>query len=87
MKLSYGQRSKPSEKNFPDGNIHMYPMDVTSESSICKTANDIIDLGLRVDILINNAAINPTSNSLEVTQEQREEKFSLERWSMNLQWD
>ena len=21
---------KPSEKNFPDGNIHMYPMDVTS---------------------------------------------------------
>lgn len=76
---------KTLRKNFPDGNIHMYPMDVTSESSICKTANDIVDLGLRVDILINNAAINPTSNSLEGnTRTTRLENFSLERWSNEL---
>jgi NAD(P)-dependent dehydrogenase (short-subunit alcohol dehydrogenase family) len=76
---------KTLRKNFPDGNIHMYPMDVTSESSIVETANDIVDLGLRVDVLINNAAINPTANSLSGdVRTTRLEKFSLDRWNLEV---
>jgi NAD(P)-dependent dehydrogenase (short-subunit alcohol dehydrogenase family) len=76
---------KTLRKNFPDGNIHMYPMDVTSESSIVETANDIVDLGLRVDILINNAAINPTANSLSGdVRTTRLENFSLDRWNLEV---
>ncbi len=76
---------KTLRKNFPDGNIHMYPMDVTSESSICKTANDIVDLGLRVDILINNAAINPSASSLSGNvRTTRLENFSLDRWNLEI---
>ena len=73
------------KKSFPDGNIHTFPMDVTSESSICKTANDIIDLGLRVDILINNAAINPSAGSLsDNVRTTRLENFSLDRWNLEV---
>jgi NAD(P)-dependent dehydrogenase (short-subunit alcohol dehydrogenase family) len=71
--------------NFPSGTIHTFTMDVTSEASIVETANKIIDLGLRIDILINNAAINPTANSLSgKVRTTRLEHFSLDRWNLEV---
>ena len=63
-------------KSYPNANIHM-SMDVTSETIICDTAKDIVGLGLRVDILINNAAINP-ANSLSGNSNYSFRKFSLD---------
>ena len=77
--------AKTLRDSFPSGNIHTFMMDVTSESSIVETANDIVDLGLRVDVLINNAAINPTANSLSGdVRTTRLEKFSLDRWNLQV---
>ena len=71
--------------NFPSGTIHTFMMDVTSESGIVQTADKIVDLGLRTDILINNAAINPTANSLSGTvRTTRLENFSLDRWNLEV---
>jgi len=70
---------------FPSGTIHTFIMDVTSESSIVQTADKIVDLGLRIDILINNAAINPTANSLSGdVRTTRLENFSLDRWNLEV---
>jgi NAD(P)-dependent dehydrogenase (short-subunit alcohol dehydrogenase family) len=77
--------AKTLRDRFPSGNIHTFMMDVTSESSIVETANDIVDLGLRIDILINNAAINPTANSLVgQVRTTRLENFSLDRWNLEV---
>ena len=77
--------AKTLRDSFPSGNIHTFIMDVTSESSIVETANDIVDLGLRVDVLINNAAINPTANSLSGdVRTTRLENFSLDRWNLEV---
>ena len=52
------------KKKYPIKKVDIFLMDVTSEKSIRDVSKNIKDLGLRVDILINNAAINPTANSL-----------------------
>jgi NAD(P)-dependent dehydrogenase (short-subunit alcohol dehydrogenase family) len=71
--------------SFPSGSIHTFMMDVTSESSIGETADKIVDLGLRIDILINNAAINPSVSSLSGTvRTTRLENFSLDRWNLEV---
>lgn len=76
---------KAIRKKFPEEKIHIIPMDVTSESSICRAANDILGLGLRVDILINNAAINPSASSLSGNvRTTRLENFSLDRWNLEV---
>lgn len=70
---------------FPSGSIHTFMMDVTSESSIVETADKIVDLGLRIDILINNAAINPSASSLSgKVRTTRLENFSLDRWNLEV---
>ncbi|MDB2389764.1 SDR family oxidoreductase [Alphaproteobacteria bacterium] len=71
--------------SFPSGSIHTFVMDVTSETSIVETADKIVDLGLRIDILINNAAINPSASSLLGTvRTTRLENFSLDRWNLEV---
>ncbi len=70
---------------FPSGCIHTFMMDVTSEPSIVETADKIVDLGLRIDVLINNAAINPSASSIAGTvRTTRLEKFSLDRWNLEV---
>lgn len=71
--------------SFPDQSVYTFTMDVTSESSILQTADKILGLGLRADILINNAAINPTANSLSgKVRTTRLENFSLDRWNLEV---
>ena len=47
------------------GKIICYLMNVTSEDSILKVSNELAKENIRVDILINNAAINPKASSLK----------------------
>jgi len=61
-----------------------YNCDITNEDEIEKVKDDIIKFHGKIDILINNAAIDPkvkTDNSYETS---RLEMFSLDRWSLEL---
>ena len=69
---------------FPTSVIDIYEMDVTSFDSIKSVQNDLLAKNLSLDILINNAAIDPKvkkSNSLENS---RIENFSREDWDQQL---
>ena len=67
------------------GKIICYLMDVTSENSIIKVSNELAKKNIRIDILINNAAINPKASSLKDNiRTTRLENFSTERWDSEL---
>lgn len=69
-----------------NSSVKVFKMDVTSEDSIYQVNKELINRGIYVDILINNAAINPkvekNKNNKELT---RLENFSLEEWNKELQ--
>ena len=69
-----------------NSSVKVFKMDVTSEDSIYQVNKELINRGIYVDILINNAAINPkvekNQNNKELT---RLENFSLEEWNKELQ--
>jgi len=61
-----------------------YNCDIANEYEIVKVKDDIIKFHGKIDILINNAAIDPkvkTDNSYETS---RLEMFSLDRWNLEL---
>lgn len=67
------------------GKVLIFSMDVTSEDCIKSILSSLRDKGINVDILINNAAINPTSSSIEKNvRTTRLENFSLERWNQEI---
>lgn len=73
--------AKLSLLEMQPGEVEIFVMDVTSEESINDLYMDIKKSGCRVDILINNAAINPTASSLvDSVRTTRLENFSLDRW-------
>lgn len=82
---SLDQAKTELKNSFPNGKIETLVMNVVSEDSVFD-ANSFISKHIgRVDILINNAAINPTANSLVGNiRTTRLENFSLERWSNEL---
>ena len=72
-------------KKFDSKNIIVSVLDVTSETSIKQLHLDLSSSNIRVDILINNAAINPTSSSINKGKRStRLENFSIDRWNQEL---
>tara|TARA_B110000003_G_scaffold200339_1_gene198980 strand:- start:1258 stop:2109 length:852 start_codon:yes stop_codon:yes gene_type:complete len=72
-------------QEFDASSVHLYVMDVTSEESVESVYKSVKNIGLRVDVLINNAAINPTASSLvNDIRTTRLENFSLDRWTNEL---
>ena len=60
-------------------------MDVTNRDSIYSVLNSANSLGYRIDILINNAAINPrVTSSGFVSNSSRFENYPLELWDLEL---
>lgn len=79
-------KSKKSleSKNYP-GEIRYYLMDVSSEDSILNVFKNLKKNNIRIDILINNAAINPKQSSLKDNiRTTRLENFSLDVWNLEL---
>lgn len=73
-----------SEK-FSESKIHLYPMDVTDEKSIKATLETLSRNNIRVDILINNAAIDPKVNADSgIKESSRLENFELEQWNLQV---
>jgi len=60
-------------------------MDVSSELSIKETATELLSNNINVDILVNNAAIDPKpGNNGKVSEESRLENFSLDDWNIQI---
>ena len=67
---------------YQKDDIHINLMDVSKLDSVQKTNNKIKEEGLKVNILINNAAIDPKVNKEnEIIESSRLENFSLENWN------
>ena len=70
---------------FPADNILCFKMDVTDKASIQDTQVKISSLGLRVDILINNASINPKVEDNSFLHEvSRLEHFPQAEWNLQV---
>lgn len=66
-------------------NIILYDMDVTDLNSINKVCAQLNKKEIRVDILVNNAAINPkVNNKNDSLENTRLEHFSLIDWNQQL---
>lgn len=71
--------------DFPDSEILSYVMDVTSLASIQAVHRTLSDQKLVVDILVNNAAIDPKVNGgVVVLEASRLEHFTREQWDMEI---
>lgn len=72
-------------EGFGENKISSLIMDVTLEKSIQDACEVLQAQNIQVDILINNAAINPTTSSIEENvRTTRLENFSVERWNKEL---
>ena len=72
-------------KNYQPDLIITKVMDVTSRDNICRLSEYLIDQGIRVDILINNAAIDPKVDGEEGLKEtSRLENFTIEQWNLQV---
>ncbi len=72
------------KKNFDAAKISTHIMDVTRLESIRQVADNLQSQKQHVDILINNAAIDPKIASTTVSENSRLENFSLEQWNLQI---
>lgn len=71
--------------NFPQGNIFALPMDVTSTASVKSLNEELISQCIQVDILINNAAIDPKVTGIQgIVETSRLENFSRDQWDFQI---
>ncbi len=59
-------------------------MDVTNVDSIRAVLSSLENIGLRVDILVNNAAIDPKVNDTGLFETSRLENFSINQWDLQI---
>lgn len=73
------------DEGFDENKILCFDMDITKEESIKSVARKLEDKKIKIDILINNAAINPSASSLSgKVRTTRLENFSLDRWNLEV---
>ena len=72
-------------KSFPELKILIFKMDVTKEKSIKKTAKDLKKKNIRINILVNNAAIDSkVKKNQNMTNSGQFEKTSPNEWTRHL---
>jgi NAD(P)-dependent dehydrogenase (short-subunit alcohol dehydrogenase family) len=65
--------------------ISIQVMDVSSPEGVRFTAEKLTEMGWRIDILVNNAAIDPkVKNGVDVQESSRFENFSIEQWELQI---
>jgi NAD(P)-dependent dehydrogenase (short-subunit alcohol dehydrogenase family) len=72
-------------KSFDSEFIIIKVMDVTNKEAIMNLSEQLSEQNLRIDILVNNAAIDPKvskNNGLE--EDSRLENFTLEQWELQV---
>ena len=72
-------------QNFDSRNIITKNMDVANQYMVREVAGALWTAGIRIDILVNNAAIDPKVNSTHgIMESSRLENFSLEQWELQV---
>ena len=72
-------------ESFSKSKIHLHLLDVTDEKSIQATLDKLSFENIRVDILINNAAIDPkVSGDSGIAESSRLENFELDQWNLQV---
>ena len=72
-------------KSYQSDLIITKVMDVTSRDNVCRPSEHLIDQGIRVDILVNNAAIDPkVDGGGGLKETSRLENFTLEQWNLQV---
>ncbi len=72
-------------KTYKKSNVTCYLMDITQRNSILEVKKKLAFKKSRIDILINNAAIDAKITNLESDLENsRLENFSLEQWNLEI---
>lgn len=59
-------------------------MDVSSRPSILNVSKKLYEKKIRIDILVNNAAIDPKVNTNTIVQTSRLENFPMEQWETQI---
>jgi len=73
------------QKDYEPEKILVYVMDVTNEENIREVSKDLNNKNISVEILVNNAAVNPTPSSIKDTEiSSRLENFSINQWNEEL---
>jgi len=73
------------EQRYSSAMIRSESMDVSNLDSIRKTAGVLINDECRVDILINNAAIDPKVKGIAgIKESSRLENFSIDQWNLEI---
>lgn len=71
--------------DFPSAKIINHVMDVSSLTSILSVHKSLLDANIALDILINNAAIDPkVMGDSGIIQSSRLEHFSREQWDLQI---
>jgi NAD(P)-dependent dehydrogenase (short-subunit alcohol dehydrogenase family) len=70
---------------FPGRNIQFQKIDVTSEQEIAKAILFLESKSVLVDILINNAAINPKFNNESKDSSSHFESYSIATWNKEIE--
>jgi len=71
--------------DFPVAKILTHKMDVSSPESIHSVQKELSDRGICIDILVNNAAIDPkVKDDAGIIETSRLENFSREQWDLQL---
>ena len=72
-------------KNFDESYIVLKAMDVTNSVNVHSVYKELLSKGIQVDILINNAAINPkVSEDSGLKEDSRLENFSIDQWNLQI---
>ena len=69
---------------FPKCEIYIYEMDVTNFESINSVQKELLEKNLYLNILINNAAIDPKVKETNSLENSRIENFSKEDWDLQI---
>ena len=70
---------------FPESKILIFRMDVSKEKSIIQTANKLKKKNIKINILINNAAIDSKVNKNQnMTNSSKFEKLATNDWNDHL---
>lgn len=72
-------------KSFCNNLIITETMDVTSKENIHLVSNRLVEKNIRIDILVNNAAIDPkVTKDIGLKETSRFENFNIDEWNMQV---
>lgn len=79
------ETQKKLQKEYPNSNIVSNLMDITSENSIFDVSQKLKREEIYIDILINNAALDPKVNKNNLSlNNSRLENFDLDQWNKEI---